>query len=33
MLMAEENTIMLTDLDSIFDPVRREWFEKRKKMI
>jgi hypothetical protein len=33
MLMAEENKIMLTDLETIFDPVRREWLENRQKMI
>jgi hypothetical protein len=33
MLMAEEKNIMLTDLDTISDPVRREWFENRAKMI
>jgi hypothetical protein len=33
MLMAEKNKIMLTDLDSISDPVRWEWFKKRKTMI
>jgi hypothetical protein len=33
MLMAEETKIRLTNLDSISDPVRREWFEKRQKMI
>jgi hypothetical protein len=32
-LMAEENKIMLTDLECISDPDRREWFEKRQKMI
>jgi hypothetical protein len=33
MLMAEENKIMLTDLETISDPVRREWFENKQKMI
>jgi hypothetical protein len=33
MLMAEKNKIMLTDLDSIFDPIRQKWFENRQKMI
>jgi hypothetical protein len=32
-LMTEENKIMLTDLESINDPDRRDWFEKRQKMI
>jgi hypothetical protein len=30
--MVEENKIMLTDLDNISDPRRREWVEKRQKM-
>jgi hypothetical protein len=33
MLMAEENKIMLTDLETISDPVRQEWLESRQKMI
>ena len=33
MLMAEENKIMLTDLETISDPARREWLENRKKSI
>jgi hypothetical protein len=33
MLMAEENKIMLTDLETISNPVQREWFENRQKMI
>jgi hypothetical protein len=33
MLMAEENKIMLTDLETISDPVRWEWLENRHKMI
>jgi hypothetical protein len=32
-LMAEENKIMLTDLESITDPNQRDWFEKRQKII
>jgi hypothetical protein len=32
-LMAEEKKIMLTDLESIADPDRRDWFEKKQKMI
>jgi cellobiose-specific phosphotransferase system component IIA len=32
-LIDEENKIMLTDLECISDPNRREWFEKRQKMI
>jgi hypothetical protein len=32
-LMAEENTIMLIDLESITDPDQRDLFEKRQKMI
>jgi hypothetical protein len=33
MLMAEDNKSMLTDLETISDPVRRKWFESRQKMI
>jgi hypothetical protein len=33
MLMAEENKIMVIDLETISDPVRREWFKNRQKMI
>jgi hypothetical protein len=33
LLMAKENKIMLTDLNTIFDPIRQEWFENRQKMI
>jgi hypothetical protein len=33
MLIAEEKKIMLTDLETISDPVRREWLESRQKMI
>jgi hypothetical protein len=33
MLMAEENKIMLTDLETISDPGRWEWFENKQKMI
>jgi hypothetical protein len=33
MLMAEETKIMLTDLETISDPVRREWLENRQKTI
>jgi hypothetical protein len=33
MLMAEENNIILTNLDSISDPCKWEWFENRQKMI
>jgi hypothetical protein len=29
MLMAEETKIMLTDLETISDPARREWLENR----
>jgi hypothetical protein len=32
-LMTEKNNIMFTELKSISDPGRREWFEKRQKMI
>jgi hypothetical protein len=32
-LMAEENKIVLIELESISDPDRREWFEKMQKMI
>jgi hypothetical protein len=32
-LMAEEKKIMLTDLESIAGPDRRDWFEKKQKMI
>jgi hypothetical protein len=33
MLMVEENKIMLINLDNISNPRRREWVEKRQKMI
>jgi hypothetical protein len=33
MLMAKKNKIMLTDLETICDPVRWEWLESRQKMI
>jgi hypothetical protein len=33
MLMAEETKIMLTDLETISDPARREWLENRQKSI
>jgi hypothetical protein len=33
MLMSEENKTMLTDLETISDPSRREWLENRQKMI
>jgi hypothetical protein len=32
-LIAEENKIILINLDIIFDHYRWEWFEKRQKMI
>jgi hypothetical protein len=32
-LMAEENKIILMDLESINDPDQRHWSEKRQKMI
>ena len=28
-VMAEENTIMFTDLDKVVDPIRRAWIAKR----
>jgi hypothetical protein len=33
MLMAEENKIMLTDLEIVSDSARREWLENRQKTI
>jgi hypothetical protein len=33
MLMVKENKIMLTDLETISNLVRREWLESRQKMI
>jgi hypothetical protein len=33
LLVAEENKIMLTDLDTNSYPIRREWFENRQKML
>jgi hypothetical protein len=32
-IMAEKNSIMLTDLDTVTDPIQRTWIEKRLKMI
>jgi hypothetical protein len=32
-LMAKENKIMLTNLESITDPDRMEWFQMRQKMV
>jgi hypothetical protein len=32
-LMARETKIMLTNLETISDPARREWLENRQKMI
>ena len=32
-VMAEENTIMFTDLDTVADPIRRAWIAKRQAEI
>ena len=32
-VMAKENTIMFTDLDTVADPIRRAWIAKRQAEI